>query len=147
MTILRNLHEAAGDWQGTNLMRMMPDDEYSPSAATASVGVAAGGHAVTVAYTWSHEGEPQDGVLLVTAGREPGTAAVAWIDSWHQNPHWMVCEGRLGDDGDIRVEGSYGRDAGWRLRLGAAGGRSLRIAMDNLGPGMDYQVVDASFSR
>lgn len=129
-------------------MRLMPDDPYTESAATAHVRLAARGNLATVAYTWTTEDTEQDGLLLLGDGEDPGTAVAVWCDSWHQSPQWMTCSGRI-DEGRITLDGKYagGDDvAGWRIRVDATAARTLRIAMDNVIPEADYQVVESTYT-
>ncbi|MQA03225.1 MAG: DUF1579 domain-containing protein [Streptosporangiales bacterium] len=138
-----------GTWVGTSRMRLMPDDPYGESPATATVRPAARGSFATVAYTWTTDGVEQDGFLLLGDGADPGTAVAVWCDSWHQSPHWMTCEGTVQDQ-RITVAGSYlGGDttAGWRIRIDASDPAVLRIAMDNVLREVGYQVVDARYER
>ncbi|MBT2537559.1 hypothetical protein [Arthrobacter sp. ISL-69] len=78
MTIIESLAPFTGSWQGHNLLRIMPTDEYQESVSAATVTVTAGAF-VTIEYTWQHEGKPQSGLLLLgsgpAAGEEAGTAA------------------------------------------------------------------------
>lgn len=134
----------SGSWVGTNGLRMMPDDAYESSAATASVTLGAGGHVVSVAYGWEHEGRPQQGLLLVGADEAGGVQAV-WADSWHQQPHWMPMRGELLHPG-VQLSGEYD-GGGWRIRL-EPGETSWRMVMDNVMPETGaYPVVIADFSR
>jgi hypothetical protein len=141
------LKGVAGNWAGTNRKRMLPTDEYDSSAAEASISIVAGGAAGTVAYTWAEQGQPQDGLLLVTEGHAPGSVVAVWVDSWHSSPRWMELAGTVDDAGVIRVEGAY--DGGrWRITLqGGGAGSQVGLTMDNIYRGLDYRVVDASYRR
>lgn len=142
---LHPLSLLVGDWSGTNRMRLMPDDPYTESPATAQVRPAAHSHIHTIAYTWTADGEMHDGLLLL--GPQAGSDGVAavWCDSWHQSPHWMTLSGGA-EGGDITVRGDYGEDAGWRIHL-AAGTDQFVITMHNVVPGHDYPVVEARYHR
>ncbi|MER6999081.1 hypothetical protein [Streptomyces sp. NPDC000410] len=135
-----------GRWTGTKGLRLMPDDAYDVSPAEATVTRHAGGHAYEIAYAWSHEGEPQEGLLVLSEGEAPGAIEALWVDTWHQKPQAMRLTGVLDAEGAASVEGAYGTEAGWRIRLGATP-EGLLLAMDNLMEGLDYQVVEASFAR
>ena len=146
MTVVDYLGPMLGDWRGTNRLRLMPTDEYQPSTATATVGVTAA-RFVTIAYTWSDGDAPQDGLLLV--GGSPESAEPVWVDSWHTGPSWMSFSGGVGEDGELRLLGSYaapsGPDWGWHIHLRP---QDAVLTMHNVVPGSDpYQVVELALDR
>lgn len=147
MRVTTAMAAVTGQWIGTNLLRVMPDDPYRESAATATVGTVAQGGFLTVAYSWADGDDPQDGLLLVGDGPAPGQAIATWVDSWHQSPEWMVLRGTVAEDGGaVHLEGRYSPDAQWRIHLLADGG-GWRLAMDNVMPGFDYPAVEATFRQ
>ncbi|WP_104175834.1 DUF1579 family protein [Arthrobacter sp. Y81] len=73
MTIIESLAPFIGSWQGHNLLRIMPTDDYQESVSAATVTVTAGAF-VTIEYTWQHEGKPQSGLLLLGSGPAAGEA-------------------------------------------------------------------------
>jgi hypothetical protein len=146
MTVVDYLAPMLGHWRGTNRLRLMPTDEYQPSTATATVGVTAA-RFVTIAYTWSDGDAPQDGLLLV--GGSPESAEAVWVDSWHTGPSWMSFSGGVGEDGGLRLLGSYaapsGPDWGWHIHLRP---QDAVLTMHNVVPGSDpYQVVELALDR
>ena len=146
MTVVDYLGPMLGDWRGTNRLRLMPTDEYQASTATATVGVTAA-RFVTIAYTWSDGDAPQDGLLLV--GGSPESAEAVWVDSWHTGPSWMTFSGGVGEDGELRLLGSYaaptGPDWGWHIHLRP---QDAVLTMHNVVPGSDpYQVVELALER
>ncbi|WP_046468363.1 DUF1579 family protein [Allosalinactinospora lopnorensis] len=147
MDVRKSLRGIVGDWTGMNRLRMMPDDPYGESRASATVSLGAKGGVATIAYTWAYEGELQEGLLVIGNGAQPKEVVAVWADSWHQGPQWMECRGTIGEDGVLSVEGSYAEDAGWRIRVDPGAPEQLRLAMDNIMPGTDYQVVEAVYSR
>lgn len=148
MNVAECFRDATGAWTGINLLRMMPDDQYGQSDATATVHVVARGNGATMSYTWADGDKPQDGHLLITNGEQDGTASAVWLDSWHQSPQWMVLHGTVDDVGRITVEGTYPEDNAWRITIVPAGGE-LRMTMHNIMPSMDldYQAVEVTFQR
>jgi hypothetical protein len=150
MDIVRFGTPLLGSWQGENRFRLMPTDEYRTSAATATVSVTAT-HFVSIAYTWSDGQSPQEGLLLLAGGgseAEPATAV--WVDSWHTGRELMQFSGTVGDDGVLRLSGSYpaptGPDWGWYIHLHP--GTGGRVTMHNAVPGRDpYQVVELALER
>ncbi|MEK0155027.1 DUF1579 family protein [Arthrobacter oryzae] len=151
MQIVECLAPFAGTWQGHNRMRFMPTDEYQESVSAATVAVTAKDF-VTIEYTWAHEGQPQNGLLLLGSGpgEDPGATAV-WVDSFHATPQWLTLSGTI-DDGVVRLACTYpapeGPDWGWQIHIEPGHGNGGRITMHNLVPGHDpYQVVEATYRR
>jgi hypothetical protein len=59
---------------------------------------------LSVAYTWSYEGEPQEGILLVgcdakeqaaTGSVEAKAITAVRTDSWHIRDKLMACSGEI----------------------------------------------------
>ena len=150
MTRLREyLRPVEGSWNGENTLRIMPEDPWQTSPATASIQVHARGHLATVAYTWEESGDEQEGVLVLTETAEPGGLSTIWVDTWHQHPQCMSLTGAFQEDGSIRVEGEYGDDtfkAGWSIALACNKRDGFVITMQNIMHGEAYDVVIASFA-
>ena len=152
MQIVECLAPFTGTWQGHNLMRFMPTDEYQESASAATVAVTAKDF-VTIEYTWAHEGQPQNGLLLLGPGPEDGPGATAvWVDSFHATPQWLTLSGNIDHHGVVRLACTYpapeGPDWGWQIHIEPGDGNGGRITMHNLVPGHDpYQVVEATYRR
>ena len=151
MKIVERLAPLVGRWQGVNRLRMMPTDEYQSSVASATVSVTAN-EFVTIAYTWSDGDKPQDGLLLIGGTPDPEGATAVWVDSWHSAAAWMTFSGSVGDDGVVRLIGSYaaptGPDWGWHIHVEPGDGSGGRVTMHNVLPGeAGYQVVEAVYDR
>lgn len=105
--------------------------EYK-TTLTATAG--GGGEFVKIDYTWEYEGE-QGGSMLVSIG--DGKVTMAWGDSFHQQPHLMICEGKTTEHGFV-VHGSYpageGPDWGWRTELKKVSPTELHLLMTNIHP-------------
>lgn len=121
MTVLDTWSAMTGPWQGTYELRGDPSFD-ADSASTAIVSVVLGGLFVSIAYTWSESGSPQEGLILMS--QEPDTTLVTavWLDTWHNGFRMMSCEGQELPGGGIDVRGSYPGgpdmpDWGWRTRL------------------------------
>jgi len=141
MTIVETLRPLTGAWKGVNRLRLLPTDEYRQTAATATVSVT-GGRFVTVAYTWSEEDKPQDGMMLI------GEDGAVWVDSWHTPDTWMQFSREPGTDGTdggiVRLAGVYEKEWGWRIHLDPA---TAKITMHNVPPGHPpYQAVEISLA-
>ena len=146
MSVVDYLDPVLGSWQGTNRLRLMPTDEYQSSVATATVGVTAV-RFVSIAYTWSDGDAPQDGLLLFGGSAE--AAEAVWVDSFHTGPTWMSFSGGVGDDGELRLRGSYaaptGPDWGWHIHVRP---QDAVLTMHNVVPGSEpYQVVELALER
>ncbi|GAB3065993.1 hypothetical protein [Micromonospora schwarzwaldensis] len=129
------LADATGSWAGTNGFRMLPADPFAESPATLTVATAAGGHLTTVAYSWAHPADgPQDGLLVIAAGEQPGSLAAWWGDSWHQQPTAMTLTGATGAASAVELAAEYAGGWGWRITLDAADPATLRLVMENVVP-------------
>lgn len=131
MTILSG---ATGAWTGANGFRLMPQDQFAESPATLTLATGAGGHLTTVAYTWAHPADgPQQGLLALGAGEEPGTVTGLWSDSWHQQPAARIMPGSVRDGNMVELEADYGGGWRWRIIIDATGA-TLQLRMDNVIP-------------
>ena len=144
MSVVDHLAPLFGSWQGTNLLRLMPTDDYQSSPATATVGVTAL-RFVSVAYTWADGDAPQDGLILI--GGTADEASAVWVDSWHTGPTWMSFTGGVEDD-ELRLNGTYpaeeGPDWGWQIHVRP---RDAVLTMHNIVPGSEpYQVVELALA-
>jgi len=147
MSIVDHLAALTGERQGTNRFRLMPDDEYATSAATASVSVTAA-RFVSIGYTWADGATGHDGLLLVAGEATEDGASAVWVDSFHTGPSWMTFTGGV-VDGELRLVGSYpappGPDWGWHIRVRP---QDATITMHNVVPGTEpYQVVELALPR
>ncbi len=65
----------------------------------------------TVNYTWSYEGNPQTGRIVL------GADDAQFSDTWHQ-PEPMACRHLPDTPGQFQVKGAYGPDGDWGWRIG-----------------------------
>lgn len=138
MTVIDALARAAGTWQGTNGFRLMPADGLFTAPATATVTPAAGGHLVTLGYTWRHpdDGE-QQGLLVLGHGDDgddedaPASAVAFWADSWHQQAA-RALDGSA-DGETLAFEYDYGSGWLWRVEVSTSG-QGLALRMLNVVP-------------
>jgi hypothetical protein len=117
------LERLAGHWKGTStLVLPFRSPPESTSGSTATVGTAARGKFARIEYTWSDEGAPHEGLLLVGRDKQQGAHAV-WIDSWHQSEGFLLSDGSVDSSGAVDVLGHYpapsGPDWGWHTSLRA----------------------------
>jgi hypothetical protein len=123
MTLAELKEQLTGDWAGTKLLRLEPGvpDRITPSNLTVST--VAGGRFLSLAYTWSFDGKPQEGFMMVGYDKNDGLTTIGWGDSFHQNSKVMLSEGVIHPDGEIDVKGYYGMPGqtpwGWRTTIKA----------------------------
>jgi hypothetical protein len=135
MTAIDALTAATGTWEGTNGFRLMPDDPLFDAASTATVTTAAGGHLLTLAYTWRHPDDGEQQGLLVLGHDDEGAGTVAfWADSWHQQAA-RTFDGTT-DSARLVFEFDYGGGWRWRITVAADGDR-LALRMLNVIPHSD----------
>lgn len=151
MSVPAPLASTEGDWtgEGTLFMPWQSPPEFS-YPTTASVRIAAKGF-LRIDYTWSHEGQPHEGMLLLTDEKQDGAVDAVWIDSWHQGQSFLLSHGGVEPDGTVSVRASYpapsGPDWGWRTVLTASAER-LSIVMYNIPPdGEETLAVRNVYSR
>lgn len=149
---LRNppLLQAVGAWRGTSRLHDPNTGAPEDSASTATVSPVLDGRFVRLEYTWSYQGKPQAGSLMVGRERDPDVMAAIWIDSWHMSDKLMVCRGVADASGRLSVRGSYeapsGPDWGWRIDV-TPGDTGLTIAMWNVTPeGEESLAVEATYA-
>jgi hypothetical protein len=149
---LERLIARAGTWRGTMLLQDPGSGIEQRSDSLLDVVPVVKGRFVRVDYTWSHDGNPQEGSILLGLNPETGALQAAWVDSWHMSHAMMVCAGESTPEAEISVTGSYaappGPDWGWRIALDAAAGDALLLRMYNIPPAMDEQLaVEATYRR
>ena len=146
------LADLVGQWSGQNLLWVIPGEPVRESDATAHVEMLSGSALAMIQYTWSYEGEPQQGTLLVRTNSEPDDASVVLVDSWHTGNKFMNFRDEDGKDGLVAVHGTYaappGQDWGWRIVVRASSADAFQILMFNIAPdGQEAPAVDATFRR
>lgn len=127
-----------GDWVGENRLWMNPTEPPLTSRSTLTVASTAQGRFLTLAYTWTFNDQPQDGLLLIGAPKAGEPASAGWVDSFHQSGKVMSCSGQATDTG-VCVTGHYaappGPDWGWSLSVKASATGELIFEMHNIPPG------------
>lgn len=152
MSIPTRLASAAGAWTGANRLWFDPTQPSFDSDTTAEVSLVTAGRMLEMRYTWSHEGKPHEGTLLI--GDDPGAKRcdAAWADSFHNGHRLMPLTGMLAGSDEVVVEGSYpappGPDWGWRITLEQPSADALLMRMYNITPdGTAALAVEASYAR
>jgi hypothetical protein len=145
------LNSLVGDWKGDNLLWVTPDQEEPyESKTTARVSRPAQGKFLRFDYTWSEEGEPQDGSILIGQTQDSGALTATWIDSWHNGDQIMLLRGKVDETGSADLYGSYpapsGPDWGWRIYMEPGGIDSFRLFMYNITPdGAEHLAVEVDY--
>lgn len=135
-----------GEWEGSNqLFLSWPTPSEFQSDTRLTVSEAGNGCFLQFSYDWSHEGKPQQGVLLLAYDPEQNAATAAWGDSWHASKKLLQCSGAVGDGGAVDLLGSFeappGPDWGWRILLTPVSASEVQIAMKVIPPGEEEQAA------
>ncbi len=148
-----DLDALLGSWEGVNRLWFEPGTPVRESDSRAVVETVAQGRGLTVRYTWSYEGAPQDGMLLVMAAgseADPSALTAVLVDSWHIGDGSMRCEGAT-SGGLVSVTGSYGPPGGewgWRSTLEGLPRGAWRLRMYNIEPdGEETLAVEGLYER
>lgn len=109
-----------GQWVGSNSLWLRPGTPVHESDIKATISAAANGHYYLMNYSWSFEGEVQEGVFFL--GGNENMATATWGDSWHMAPEPMYCQGELKENGArLVLIGTFtageGPDWGWRTEF------------------------------
>lgn len=129
--------DAIGTWTGESQLHLswLPEDERIIKSST-SLKVESNPHNTyaTLRYTWTHDGEDQQG-LFVIAADESAIATAGWSDSWHQSSAVMALKGEA--KAVVNLKGSYSveghSDWGWRVQFSMEGA-VLVLEMFNISP-------------
>ena len=145
------LAACAGRWHGVNTLHDPHTGGPVDTPGTATVTPLHGGRFVRLDYTWSYDGRPQEGSLLIGHQRKADVATAHWIDTWHMGEQVLARAGRVDGGGVVVVLGAYaapeGPDWGWRIEIAPESGRALRLTMHNIPPEGDEEVaVEAAYT-
>jgi hypothetical protein len=152
MSVSEALGKIVGNWKGSNRLHVPwlkpPANE---TESTAVVSLKTQGKTLCIEYTWSYEGAPQDGIMLVS--QDPKSDAVTMIltDSWHLSHAFMESKGTADENGNVNVMGYYSvpdhPDWGWRTEI-VPGENEFRFVMYNVSPeGEEEIAVEGDFTR
>ncbi|MBD3336978.1 MAG: DUF1579 domain-containing protein [Candidatus Eisenbacteria bacterium] len=147
-----SLQKLTGRWTGTNRLWLTPTDPVRESESSMTVAPAAKGRFLTLSYTWSDGGKPQEGMVLLGAQPDKNLATCAWVDSWHMQDVMMICKGALDGQGGVALDGSYaappGPDWGWRLGIHPNPDGTFTLRMHNIPPGgVPVLAVETDYRR
>ncbi len=152
MSVHKKLGSLAGEWKGTNELHTpwMPEPLHR-SDSTMKVSEQIRGQFLSFEYTWSHEGKPQEGIIIVGWDGQKNVVKAVWTDSWHMSHNLMNCEGSIGGDGTLSMKGYYAveghPDWGWRTDI-IPGGDTFKLVMYNVTPeGEEALAVETKYTR
>ncbi len=152
MSISREIADCIGTWKGTNNLHLSWDpNPLKQSESGLTVSLKGKGQFVSFEYTWTFEGEPQEGIILMGSDPKTKAAQAVWTDSWHSRNTLMVSDGKVNDDGSVDVKGSYKveghPDWGWRTLI-VPENETLKVIMYNVSPeGEEELAVETVFTR
>ena len=131
MAVPKSLHEAKGLWKGrSELNQSWLPPEKRVSESPSELHLDANAAFATITYTWSYEGKPQEGTMLLAAD-DKGAVEIGWSDTWHHTSGVMHLRGE-----GLKTKGSYeggGETWGWTIAFEIAGDE-LRLTMENVTP-------------
>ena len=151
MNGLVKLIACSGVRDGHNRVQVSSGDPVNESASQLTVTPMLHDTFVRLDQTWSWQGEPQAGCLLVGSDPASGSADVYWVDTWHNGTKGMALSGAFDPQGKLVVRGRFavgqGPNWGWRIEVDAGDGR-LAVDMFCVSPeGRDEGGAWASFVR
>lgn len=152
MSIPASISGLAGSWSGVSRLWMMPGEAERECESLLRASTAAQGQFAVFQYTWTFEGAPQDGLLLVGyEASAPGVSAV-WVDSFHMADKIMLCRLTGGEPGEWVVKGAYaappGPDWGWQIAIRPQPDGKFKLVMHNITPqGEAFLAVEAEYAR
>lgn len=152
MGVDHNLSNLVGSWTGTNRLHLpWMSEKLKESNSAAVVSSKMNDQFLSIEYTWSFGGDPQEGLLIVGCDEKSDAVQAVWTDSWHSKGVLMLCNGETNADGGFSVTGSYSvpdnPDWGWRTEI-SPNSIGFRYAMYNVSPdGVEELAVETDFAR
>jgi len=155
MSVLDALIACAGSWRGKSTLLDPHNNIAEDSLSDLTVTPVLGGRFVRLDYTWSYQGKPQEGSLLIGFQKKEDLFTGHWIDSFHMGAKVMALQGPGSSASTISLRGSYaappGPDWGWRIDLAPEEDGTLRLVMFNVWPesegGKEELAVEATYTR
>ena len=81
MSVNEDLAGYAGRWTGTNnLYLSWLDDPLRQSESVLNVSLKANRQFVQFEYTWAHDGQPQEGIILLGGDSKSDAVQTVWTD-------------------------------------------------------------------
>ena len=151
MPALASLAACAGAWHGANRLHDPSTNQHEDTPSTLVVTPVLDGRFVRLDYTWSWQGQPQAGSILVGHENEANVDTAYWIDTWHNGDKGLLCRGPAGAGATLTVAGAFaappGPDWGWDIVL-TPGAEIFEIVMHVYTPaGEQGPAVEARYTR
>ena len=126
-----------GEWEGPHRLWIQPFELHEETVMRGTIRPVLGGAFVVHEYTWTVDGEPQEGFALLGFDLRRGAFVSTWVDSWHNGTAAMQMTGE-GDRRPIALAGSYdapvGPPWGWRIEYDPRPPDGLAITHFNIAP-------------
>lgn len=152
MSVSEALGKLVGDWKGSNRLHVpWLEPPANETESNAVVSLKTQGKTLCIEYTWSYEGAPQDGIMLVSQDAKSDAVTMILTDSWHLSHAFMESKGTASENGSVNVKGYYSvpdhPDWGWRTEI-VPGENEFRFVMYNVSPEGDEEIaVEGDFTR
>lgn len=121
MESFEKLLACAGTWRGSNRVQPSADDAVDESTSTLIVTPILNNTFLRIDQTWSWQGTPQSGSLLIGYARTSGVVTIHWVDTWHNGTRIMPLVGEFDSRGVLNTRGHFpappGPDWGWRIEI------------------------------
>jgi len=147
---LESIFELEGQWKGKYELWFSPAEPFLVCETTAGIKKGVRGTCAKIAYDWTYEDKPQEGLIVCAFNQNRELVRAAWFDSFHMANDFMACEGSSGD-GKVSFKGSYGASVGpdWEWRTIIEGtDEGFRMSMFNIHPdGTEELAVRADYHR
>lgn len=152
MSNINKLKSCAGNWKGTSRLHDPHTNKPEDTPSNLTLTPILNGRFIRIDYTWSYQGAPQEGSMLIGYESDQDLATAHWIDTWHMSNKVMACKGAAETNGSITVLGSYAAppdpDWHWRIVIKPNDGQSLKILMYNISPqGQEWLAVEGSYKK
>ena len=152
MSVHDKVAHLVGDWAGMNSLWLSPDEPARVSDTAASISVGMSDQVLSMQYTWSDKGRPQEGLIIAQYNPKAGEVTAAWTDTWHLRDTFMACRGGVDDQGTMTMAGTYAAppdsDWGWRITIEPQTPSAFRLRMYNVSPAGESQLaVEAVYAR
>jgi hypothetical protein len=140
-----------GLWSASNRL-ILPEQPDRHASSSASVSFIAKDSMCAIDYTWSYEGDPHQGQLLLSVVSDARAIEAVFWDTWHMGPKFMHMTGAVDDRNVTIVNGVYqvpdSQDWGWRIMIEPTHKDGWLMQMYNVAPdGQLYLGVDSPFVR
>jgi Protein of unknown function (DUF1579) len=136
-----------GEWHGTYGLWLEPGTPMRECETDARIEPVLDGRLLQLRYSWSFDGERQEGVALLGRNGE-GVYQMAWTDSWHNGDTIMFC---TGDGPEPTVTGTYAESEGpwrWRTEFAVVDEDHIVVSATNISPdGAEAKATAAAYTR